>query len=359
MTGEQPRGGGQRSRAGESRPGRMWSEGSRPGESPPEESPRDPDVPDLSIVIVSWNTRELLRSCLESIGASTGRLELEVWVVDNGSEDGTADMVQAEFPDVDLIRNDDNRGFAAANNQALRQATARHLLLLNPDTEVEPDALRIALESAEEWGTTVAARLLNPDGTLQHSCFRFPKLWVDFVEAVYLHHLIPPGIRGRLLLGGYWSHDEAREVDWALGAFLLVSREALDAAGLLPEEYPLFGEDMAWCWRLRQAGYPVRYCPGARVVHHGNQSAGQLPPAWRIQKTHATKRIFLRERFGPVRSLLHRWVDVLGYTVRATLFTVMGLWSRRRRAMAREYRRILSVVLSSGHAFSRRDAEES
>lgn len=336
-------------------PGREGSEAGGPSHGGG--SPRGPSVPDLSIVIVSWNTRELLRSCLESIGASAGGVEIETRVVDNGSEDGTADMVEADFPDIHLIRNDDNRGFAAANNQALRMARGRYLLLLNPDTEVEPDALRIALDAAEEWGTTVAARLLNPDGTLQHSCFRFPTLWVDFVEAVYLHHLIPRRIRGRLLLGGYWPHDEVREVDWALGAFLLLSREALEAAGLIPEEYPLFGEDMAWCWRLGQAGYPVRYCPEARVVHYGNQSAGQQPPPWRIERTHATKRIFLRERFGPFRALLHRWVDVLGYAIRAVLFTVMGAWSRRRRAMAREYRTILKVVLRSGHASFSADGE--
>lgn len=340
------------------------------------------DVPDLSIVIVSWNTRELLRGCLESVegavegagGASavlgsppkepapeargeSGGIHAEVWVVDNGSDDGTPDMVEEDFPGVRLIRNVDNRGFAAGNNQALREAGGRHLLLLNPDTELEPDALEVALEASERWETTVAARLLNPDGTLQHSCFRFPALWVDFVEAVYLHHLLPRGLRGRLLLGGYWPHDEAREVDWALGAFLLVPREGVEAAGLLPEEYPLFSEDMAWCWRLAEAGFPVRYCPGARVVHYGNQSAGQRPPAWRIEETHATKRIFLRERFGPARALLHRWVDVLGYAVRAVLFTVLGAWSARRRAMGREYRTILRVVLSSGHASLRADRE--
>lgn len=312
-------------------------------------------APDLSIVIVSWNTRELLRTCLESIEAFSGDLDLEIRVVDNGSDDGTADMVEAEFPGVLLIRNPDNRGFAAANNQALRKATGRHLLLLNPDTKVEPGALETAVGAAEAWKTTVAARLLNPDGTLQHSCFRFPSLWVDLLEAVYLHHLLPGGIRGRLLLGGYWPHDEAREVDWALGAFLLVPRAAVEEAGLLPEEYPLFGEDMSWCWRLGRAGYPVRYCPDARVVHYGNQSAGQQPPAWRIRKTHATKRIFLGERFGPLRALIHRWIDVLGYAIRATLFTIMGAWSRRRRAMGREYRTILGVVLKSGHASFRPD----
>ncbi|NIP58591.1 MAG: glycosyltransferase, partial [Gemmatimonadetes bacterium] len=226
----------------------------------------------LSVVIVSWNTRELLRSCLASLRAEAQGLALDVWVVDNASEDGSPEMVEEEFPEVRLLRSGENVGFAAANNRALRRIDAPFVLLLNPDTEVREGALKRALEAARSRGTTVAARLLNPDGSLQHSCFRFPRLGVDLVEALYLHLLLPRRVRGPLLLGGHWAHDEAREVDWALGAFLLVPGTAVEDAGLLPEEYPLFGEDIEWCWRLGRMGYPVRFCPDAEVVHHGNQA---------------------------------------------------------------------------------------
>ncbi len=301
--------------------------------------------PDLSVVIVSWNTRELLRACLRSLEACGEGLELEVWVVDNASDDGSADMVEGEFPGVRLVRNEKNRGFAAANNQALRRARGRHALLLNPDTEVTPGALRRAVDEAEARDAAVAARLLDPDGTLQHSCFRFPRLGVDLLEALYLHLLLPERLRGRLLLGGHWDHDEAREVDWVVGAFLLVPRQALDEAGLLPEEYFIFGEDMEWCWRLARAGYPVRYLPVAEVVHHGNQAAGRRSPAWRIRRTHATKYRFCRARYGRLRTLLHRLVDLTGYGIRAAAFTLMGLASPRRRRQAREYRAIMATLL--------------
>ncbi|MDT8370134.1 MAG: hypothetical protein RQ745_13080, partial [Longimicrobiales bacterium] len=111
----------------------------------------------------------------------------------------------------------------------------------------------------------------------------------------------------------------------------------------------------AWCRRLAEAGYPVRYCPDARVVHHGNQSAGQKPPAWRIHRTHAAKRIYLREHVGPIRGLVHRWIDVLGYALRAGVFSILGLVSRERRAMGARYRTILVEVLRSGHAALRPD----
>lgn len=306
-------------------------------------------VPELSVVIVSWNTRGLLYRCLGSLRREAARRDVEVWVVDNGSSDGSQRMVAEEFPRANLLRNRTNRGFSAANNQALRRAEGRFVLLLNPDTELRPGALDAALEVAARENACVAARLLNPDGTLQPSCFRFPRLWVDLLEALYVHRLLPRRVRGRLLLGGYWPHDEERVVDWALGAFLLVPREAVDAAGLLPEEYPLFGEDVEWCWRLHRAGHPVRYCPDAEVIHHGNQSAGLQPSEWRIRRTHAMKRLFLRQHRGALRGFLHRWVDLLGYAVRATAFTVMGLWSGRRRSMAGEYRTILRVVWASGH----------
>jgi len=300
------------------------------------------------VIIVSWNVRELLRACLESVEETTASLDLDVWVVDNASSDGSAEMVRAEFPGVRLVENEENVGFAAGNNVVLRRVSSGYVLLLNPDTVVRPGAIPRALERARETGSPVAARLLNPDGSLQHSCFRFPRLGVDLLEALYLHFLLPRTVRGPLLLGGHWDHDEEREVDWALGAFLLVPRAALDAAGPLSEAFSLFGEDLEWCWRLRSSGFPVRYLPRAEVVHHGNQSAGQRPPAWRILRTHETKYLFCRRAYGPLRERLHRGVDLIGYAIRSVLFTVLGTVSSRRRAQGVEYRRILRILLFGG-----------
>ena len=303
------------------------------------------DAPELAIVIVNWNTRELLRACLDSLERYPAGAATEIWVVDNASEDGSAAMVTSEYPDIRIIRNADNLGFSAANNQAIRETKADFILLLNSDTEVQEGTLTIALEAARFRRTVVAARLLNPDGTLQHSCFRFPRLTPDVVEALYLHKLLPTGLRGRVLLGGYWAHEQERTVDWAIGAFLMVPREAIDRAGSLSEDYFLFGEDMEWCYRLREAGFPVVYVPDAKVVHHGNESATQRAPEWRIRRTHQAKYRFCDDHFSPVRARLHRVVDRMGYRVRRELFRVMGMWSPSRKAMGEDYAFILRAMV--------------
>lgn len=300
--------------------------------------------PELAIVIVNWNTRELLRACLDALQRFPAGVPTEVWVVDNASEDGSADMVISEYPDIRIIQNAANVGFSAANNQAIRETEADFILLLNSDTEVAAGALTTALETARHRRTVVAARLLNPDGTLQHSCFRFPKLAPDIVEAFYLHKLLPKRVRGRWLLGGYWSHEEERTVDWAIGAFLMVPREAIDRAGALSEDYFLFGEDMEWCYRMREAGFPTVFVPGAEVVHHGNQSATQRAPEWRIRRTHQAKYRFCDDHFSPARSRLQRVIDRTGYRVRRALFRLMGMWSPARKAMGEEYAFILGAM---------------
>jgi GT2 family glycosyltransferase len=304
------------------------------------------DRPALAIVIVSWNTRELLRRCLESLQPYAAGQDTEVWVVDNGSEDGSDNMVSAEFPDVHLVINTENLGFAAANNQAIHKTRAEHVLLLNPDTEVLPGALDAALAVASERGTPVAMRLLNPDGTLQHSCFRFPHLGLAVLEAFYLHWLLPRSSRGELLLAGYWDHARERNVDWVIGAFLLVPSAAIQAAGLLPEEYFIFGEDMAWCHRLTAAGFPVRFLPVDGAIHHGNQSGGQLPPEWRIARTHRMKYKFCEAEFGRVRTRLHRTVDLVSYVVRVALFSLLSAWQPRRRDQLAEYKHIVRTLLA-------------
>lgn len=292
------------------------------------------------MVIVNWNTRELLRACLRSVELHPPSVSFEVWVVDNASSDGSADMVAAEFPGVVLVRSSTNDGFSAANNRAIRGTRARFVLLLNSDAEVLPGALERAYHRAVESGNVIAARLRGADGRLQHSTFRFPAPLVDFVEALYLHRLLPKGIRGRWLLGGYWEHDSPRIVGWALGAFLLVPREAVEAAGALPEEYFLFGEDMEWCYRLHRAGFPVEFRPDVEILHHGNESAGQLPPEWRIRRTHEAKWDFLRLHFGSRRAAVLRWVHLLGYRVRVALFrTLPG-----RKADAEYYEGLLRAV---------------
>lgn len=225
---------------------------------------------DLSVCIVNWNTRELLRACLESIEAARGRLAVQVIVVDNASADGSAQMVRESFPSVELIANPENRYYAAANNQALRAAAAPLKLLLNSDIEVPADGLRTLVDWMRERPRVgaLAPRLVYPDGRLQHSCRSFPSPDTVMFEALGLSRLLPSS----RLFGKYrmtwWGYDEDRPVDQPMASALLLRAEALEEVGLLDEQFPMFFNDVDLCRRLWDAGWEVWFTPTVTMTHH-------------------------------------------------------------------------------------------
>jgi N-acetylglucosaminyl-diphospho-decaprenol L-rhamnosyltransferase len=244
---------------------------------------------DLAIIIVSWNVRQLLRSCLTSVyqslyASSLERrpLSAEVWVVDNNSADGTREMVRERFPQARLIANGENRGFAGGNNQALERALKerpRFALLLNPDTAVRGRALETLVRFME--GTTQAgmsgARLVFGDGSFQHSAFRFPGL------AQILLDLFPlPGplhdtrLNGRYPRGWYAPGAPPFRVDHPLGAAMLIRREAIEDVGLMDTGFYLYCEEIDWAMRMWASGWEVYCVPGAEIVHYGGQSTSQI-----------------------------------------------------------------------------------
>lgn len=229
---------------------------------------------DLSIVILNYNTRDHLRACLRSVLAEAAGAE--VLVVDNASTDGSADMVAAEFPAVGLIRAPRNGGYAYGNNLALRQVHGDAILLLNPDTTVDPGSvagLVDALDRHPEAGV-VGPKLLRPDGSIHLACRRsFPTPAVAFYRLAGLSRLFPRSRRfGRYNLT-YADPDQPMEVDAVCGACLLIRRAVVQRIGLLDERFFLYGEDLDWCLRARQAGWKVRYEPGVVVRHqHGAAS---------------------------------------------------------------------------------------
>ncbi len=258
-----------------------------------------PDVSlDLSVVIVSYNVRAHLLACLETVcaGLKAGGLRGEVIVVDNASGDGTVEAVRAAFPHVEMIANHQNRGFAAANNQGIRQARGRVVVLLNPDTRVTRDALGRLVRFLDENPAVgvVGPRLVYPDGRTQPSRRRFPTLLTGFLEST----VVQDYWRDNRVLRRYYvadrSDDETQEVDWLVGACLAVRREAIETAGLLDERFFLYSEEVEWCWRIRRAGWRVVYLPEATVYHHESASAGQQP-AWR-QIAFDTAKVQLYER---------------------------------------------------------------
>ena len=249
---------------------------------------------DLSIVIVNWNTRALLRDCLLSVRQGLGELNAEVWVVDNGSTDGSQAMLAHEFPKVRLIANPDNRGFAAANNQALKQARGRHVLLLNTDTLVHgsvlPDAVRW-LDDHPGVGV-LGPRILNRDGSVQNSASAFPSLYRLARQTLGLHKHEAPN-RGR---------KTTHTAEVISGCAMFVRGKAIKNVGLLDAALFFDGEETDWCRRFHRAGWDVVYSPVGDITHFGGGSVRRLNHKRDLMLTEGTVRLHAKHS-GPIGGL--------------------------------------------------------
>jgi N-acetylglucosaminyl-diphospho-decaprenol L-rhamnosyltransferase len=263
----------------------------------------------LAVVIVSWNVRDLLTDCLRSLCAdlTTSGLQADIWVVDNGSTDGTPGMVVEAFPQVHLIASPENLGFAAGNNVALREISnlqspiSKYIWLLNPDTEVQPGAtaaLLAALEADPRAGVA-GAKLLYADGSLQQSAFRFPGL----AQLVFEFFPLPPRLYDTSLNGRYprrrYEAQAPFLVDHPLGATMMVRAEAVAQVGLMDEGYRMYCEEIDWCWRMRRAGWRALCVPAARVIHHAGRSTGQVPIPSFVNLWTSRARLYARHH-GPL-----------------------------------------------------------
>jgi GT2 family glycosyltransferase len=233
---------------------------------------------DLSVIIVSYNVANFLTGCLTSIYRAASRTSFEVLVVDNASTDGSAQMVRDEFPQAILLANESNYGFARANNQALRMSKGRYCLLLNPDTLVNPGSLDEMVEFMDHRPDVGASgcQLIGPDGAIQPSGRRFPSLLAVLLRGTRLHRLCNKPVTRYLMAD--WDHSSVREVDWVLGACLLLSRKALEDVGLLDEGFFLYYEDIDLCYRLKARGWKVYYNPQIQVVHYYQRASAQGIP---------------------------------------------------------------------------------
>jgi GT2 family glycosyltransferase len=238
---------------------------------------------ELSVIIVNWNGGELLRRCIRCLVENPPSVTYEIILVDNASTDesiawlrsGEARALLGATPLV-IIENEDNRGFAKANNQAIAVSRAPFVFLLNSDADVTPgavDALLATLRSDARIGA-VGPRLHNTDGTLQHSVWRNPPTVREIVlSGSGAWRLLPKRWRGELLLGGHWEHDRRRDVTMLFGAAILARREMIDAVGGLDERFHMYSEDVEWCLRIVRGGWRLVFEPSSVVVHHGGQSA--------------------------------------------------------------------------------------
>lgn len=241
-------------------------------------APRHSATVDLSVVIVSYNVRELLSACLRSVLSSEGDFSYEVILVDNCSGDQTVEMARRHFPEVHLIESPLNGGYAYANNLGLARARGRYVLLLNPDTELPPTALHDMLTYLEErpWAAVAGPKLVRADGSLDLACRRsFPTPEVALYRLLGLSKLFPRSRRFARYNLTYLDPDEPTEVDSVVGAFMLIRRSALDAVGWLDETFFMYGEDLDLAYRLKEKGWRVLYNPAVSVLHRKGESSKQ------------------------------------------------------------------------------------
>ncbi len=265
----------------------------------------------LTLCIVNWNTRDFLRECLTSAYEfRPGDVELEVIVVDNASEDGSAAMVSTEFPSVSLLANPDNRGYAEGNNQALRLATGDYLLLLNPDVVLHPKSLSHSLafmKSHPEAGA-LGCRLVGADGQTQRSLRSFPDPAPVLWEFLGLSRLFPKSRWFGAYRMTWFDYNSVIEVDQPMGSFLLLSRAALEKVGFMDPQFPIFFNEVDWCWRAkREMGFRIYYTPDVVVTHYGGGSTKQVRASM-VRESHRSLLRFYDKHYrsqpAPVRWLI-------------------------------------------------------
>ena len=268
----------------------------------------------LSVVILSFNTRDLLRQCLTALRASLSGIDSEVFVVDSSSTDGSIELVQTEFPEVRHIVTPTFGGFAHANNIALRQASGEYFLLLNSDAMVEPDTMRKALAfmDSNPHAGGMGPRLNKEDGSLDLACRRsFPTPEVSFYRLAGLSKLFPKSRRfGRYNLT-YLDPSVQTEMDSGCGAFMLVRRAAVEQAGLLDETFYFYGEDLDWSYRIKQAGWKIFYVPSIEVLHLKGQTSRQQSTRL-IHEFYEAMRLFYRKHYAASNPALLRFAILRG-----------------------------------------------
>ena len=278
------------------------------------------------MIIVNWNTRDLLARCLRSVQEARDGLSLEALVVDNASTDGSLEMLRESFPEVTVIANRTNVGFVRANNQALAECRGAYVLLLNSDAALLPGALEHMLGFMQDQPSVgiVGPKIVNPDGSFQSSYMHFPSLLSELLLMTKLHRIVytrwfpshPP-----------WLSEQRKAVDWMLGACLMVRWETLQDIGGMDETFFMYSEEVDWCWRARQAGWTIYYLPEAQVLHDGGQSSAQVPVR-RRSMVYKSKYLFLRKHHSPLTARLFKGALLVTSLLKAAFWCLCCLSPR-------------------------------
>lgn len=270
-------------------------------------------VPQISILIVNWNTRDFLRACLISLRENAGDLAPEILVVDNDSRDGSAETVAREFPEVTLIRSTENLGFAGGNNLAFEKSRGELIWLLNPDTEILPRAAQELVEflaRKPEIGAVASALVDARSGEIQRSCRTFPTPAALWVQALGLARVFGHSKRFGFYKMGWWNYADARRVEQPMASSLMIRRAAIEKiGGLFDPRFPIFFNDVDLSWRLEKAGFETWFVPASRVKHWGGAATAQLGPEM-IGQSHRSLRAFYEKNYRGEISAFIFWPTV-------------------------------------------------
>jgi GT2 family glycosyltransferase len=298
-------------------------------------------LPKLSVIIVSYNTQAMTLDCLKALYQGLGGLSAEVFVVDNASADGSPAAIRTAFPEVHLIENTRNAGFGEANNQAMAEARGEFFLLLNSDAFPEPNAIPalVAYLQSHPEAAVAGPRLLNTDGTLQLSCFRFPSPAGVWLENLWISTLLP----NHPTLGYYrrWAHDQERCVDFVIGACLLVRREAYEQVGGFDDSFFMYQEETDWQRRMHDRGWQIGFTPSAVVTHLGGAS-GASEKARINNHFFESMDHYLHKHYGLPGLLSLRLAMFVGCFLRMILWTGVVAAVPKRRSFARSKVRLMS-----------------
>lgn len=301
-------------------------------------------TPQLSVIIVSYNTRDMTLKCLRTLFDNLGGISAEVWVVDNASHDGSVEAIRQEFPDVLMVANEGNAGFGEANNQAMQQARGQWFLLLNSDAFVHEGAISSLIEysKAHPEAGVVGPKLLNADGSLQRSCYRFPSPGHAWRENLWISVLVPPSSRWSDLRR--WSHDGERQVDFVIGACLLLRRAVFEQVGGFDERFWMYSEETDWQQRMAQKGWKVMFVPQAVVTHLGGASGANEKV--RINESFFESLDYYEWKHYGMRGLVSmRLAMAFGCLLRTVLWTMAAFVpGRRKQARAKSKMQAWLVV---------------
>ena len=304
-------------------------------------------TPDYSIILVNYNGKHFLKDCLHSIKKESEDLSLEVILVDNNSNDGSREFVKQNFPWVHLLKNENNVGFAVANNQAIDLSSGRYILLLNPDTVIYSGALKKMIEiiDNDHHIGALSCMLLNTDNSLQYSIGRFPSWYYQIAESLFLHRLFP-SLNLTELEFNKKKYNQFHEIDWAFGAALIIRKSIFEKVGKLDEKFFFVSEEKDLCYRIKKAGWKIFYVPTAKILHHGR--------GWRedhnIDKAIVKGRLrFAKKHYSKIKSGTYKLFLTMNVSIHCFIWLIASFLLISKRTLAihnfKKYSAVLKITL--------------